>query len=385
MTPADVARKWVDGHQTASDGIPSWELVVMDVRWTERLLGEPEGSYFDDPLGFEIRQKRKLRTAFLDQFVCVGREQVGRGFGSPMPISAPVCDGITIEGPDDVRDHYEKFVLPGLEHAIASFPNSATAIRERYVTEFRRSQELLGPDILRVPYEDVQHKPLFRYGVYGYERYFEFYALYPELQAEAFRLEADYAALHNDLLAEAIINEGFPRLVRSDHDMTDSRGSLVSMASLDRIYFPELERAMRPLIDRGIRVLWHCDGDVNDFLPRLLDIGYAGFQGFQYECGMDYPSIARMTTREGNPLTLIVGASVTTTMVHGTPDDVRREVDWLVENSGDAQIALGGTSSICPGTPWANIDALVESQQYYQEHGKAGLRQRVGRDRPLGP
>jgi hypothetical protein len=295
----------------------------------------------------------------------------------------PVVDGISIDSPEAVARHYEQFVIPGLERAIRNFPENALEIRRRYVEGFRAMQERLGPDLLYVPYGDVQHKPVFRYSTYGYVPYFQFYALYPTLQAEAFRLEADYAALHNGLLAQAIVDEGFPPLVRVDHDMTGSRGTMTNLRSLDQIYFPPLERALRPVIDRGIRLLWHCDGNVNDLIPRLLDMGFAGFQGFQYEYGMDYPTIARMTTRDGEPLTLIVGASVTTTLVFGTPEDVRREVDWLVENSAEASLALGGTSSICPGTPWANVDALVESLRYYREHGKAGLRQRVGRERPF--
>jgi len=384
LTPADLARKWINREQTPEDGIPSWLLVVMDVGWTERLLGEPEGSYFTDPVGFELRQKRVLRTAFLDQLVCVPQHQVASGFGGRMPHGSFERDGIRIDGPEGVKEHYERFLIPALERSVADFPANASAIREQFLAGIRQTQDVLGPDCLRVPYEHTQCKPVFRYGEYGYESWFMFYATYPELAGEAFRLEADYAMLQNGLLAQAIVDEGLPRLVRSDHDMTDSRGSLVSVASLDRLYFPELERAMGPLIDRGIGLIWHCDGNVNDFIPRLLDIGFVGFQGFQYECGVHYPAVARMTTRKGEPLTLIVGGSVTTTMVHGTPDDVRREMDWLVENSGDSYLALGGTSSICPGTPWGNIDALLESMLHYQEHGKAGLRQRVGCERPFG-
>jgi len=379
----ELTWKWINRTQTPTDGIPQWILHPMDPRWVENLLGEPAGTYFTDPVDFTLRMHRRLGVSFLDQLVTIQPEIASDGWHVEVSSQPPVMDGIVIDSPEAVARHYEQFVIPGLEQAIRDFPRNAPEIRRRYVEGFRAMQERLGPEILYVPYGEVQHKPIFRYSIYGYVPYFQFYALYPTLQAEAFRLEADYAVLHNGLLGQAIIEEGFPPLVRVDHDMTGSQGTMADLRSLDAIYFPQLERALRPLIDRGIQLLWHCDGNVNDLIPRLLDMGFAGFQGFQYEYGVDYPAIARRTTRDGKPLILIVGASVTTTLVFGKPEDVHREIDWLVENSAEASIALGATSSICPGTPWPNIDALVESLRYYRQHGKAGLRQKVGRQRPF--
>lgn len=386
LLPADIARQWIARHQGPEDGIPSWMLFALDVSWTERLLGAPPGTYFLDPVGMEIRKMKHCRTAFMDQLVTAPVHQVASGFGSRLPWEPFELDGIVIDGPEAVRDHIERVVIPGLESAIADVEQTNPSLVDAFVAEFAESQRLLEPEVLSVPYDYIQCKPTLRYGQYGYEWYLMFYALYPEVQAEVFRLEGVLAELRNRALAQAAVAKGMPPLVRWDHDMTDSRGSLVDVASLDRMYFPHLERAARPLIEEGIRIIWHCDGNVTQLVPRLLSIGFSGFQGFQYECGVDYPSLAAMSTREGEPLTIIAGGSVTTTLVHGTPEDVHREIDWVVENSGDAYLALGATSSICPGTPHANITALLEAIQYYQETGKAGLRQHVGRERPFaGP
>jgi hypothetical protein len=384
MSPADIARKWVQRRQGREDGIPSWMLFPLDVTWAERLLGEPPGTYFQDPIDMEIRKMQACRTAFMDQMVTAPEHQVESGFGGRLPWEPFELDGIAIDGPEAVCEHMERVVIQGLERAIGDVERTNPDLVRAFVGEMKESQRLLGPDILRVPYGFINGKPVLRYFQYGYEWYLMFYALYPTVQAEAFRLEGELSRLQNQALAAALIEHDMPRLVRWDHDMTDSRGSLVDMDSLDRMYFPAMERAAEPLLERGIRIIWHCDGNVNDYIPRLLDIGFSGFQGFQYECGVDYPAVAEMSTRDGEPLTIIAGGSVTTTLVHGTPEDVHREVDWVVENSGDAYLALGGTSSICPGTPHENIDALLEAIQYYQETGKAGLRQRVGREWPFG-
>jgi hypothetical protein len=324
---------------------------------------------------------RQIETACCDQFILQDPLLGNEGWAEDNRPRALELDGIALDSPEAVCAHLERVAWPRLRQRIAEFEQNAPRLREDYVRHMRAQQALLAP-VVKAPYEAVQDKPGLQYYAYGYEPYFMFYALYPEMAEKSFALEADYAALNNALLAQAIVEEGYPPVVRVDHDMTDARGPLVNIQTLDERWFPHFERAMRPLLDRGLRLLWHCDGNVNLFIPRLLDLGFAGFQGFQYEFGMDYPAIARLKTREGDPLTLIMGASVTTTLVFGTPDEVRREVDWLVENSGEATLMLGASSSICGGTPWENIDALVQSLKYYQEHGKAGLRQQVGPTRP---
>jgi hypothetical protein len=38
-------------------------------------------------------------------------------------------------------------------------------------------------------------------------------------------------------------------------------------------------------------MIWHCDGNLMQMVPRLLDVGLRGFRGFPYEDGMDYEKI----------------------------------------------------------------------------------------------
>ena len=58
------------------------------------------------------------------------------------------------------------------------------------------------------------------------------------------------------------------------------------------------------------------------------------------------------------------------TLPFGTPDDVRKEMKWLVENGPKTGLFLGGSSSIAPGVPMENMKALVEGLNYYCQHGR---------------
>jgi uroporphyrinogen decarboxylase len=102
-------------------------------------------------------------------------------------------------------------------------------------------------------------------------------------------------------------------------------------------------------------------------VPRLLDCGLRGFQGFQYEDGMDYQRICRLKDRDGRGLLIIAGVSVTRTLPFGSPEDVRNELRWLVENGPSTGLFLGASSSITPGTPWRNIQTLIEGLKFYQK------------------
>ena len=88
---------------------------------------------------------------------------------------------------------------------------------------------------------------------------------------------------------------------------------------------------------------------------------------------MDYEKICKMKTRDGGDLFIIGGVSVTTTLPHGKPADVQRELRWLVENGPPVGLMLGCSSSIAPGVPIENLRTLIEGFRYYREHGRAGL------------
>ena len=65
------------------------------------------------------------------------------------------------------------------------------------------------------------------------------------------------------------------------------------------------------------------------------------------------------------------GVSVTRTLPFGTPNDVKREMAWLVDKGPQTGLFLGCSSSIAPGVPWQNLQTLIEGFHYYQTHGRS--------------
>ena len=356
-------------------GIPSWMLLIMEHDHIERLAGAGPGDYKRYPEKTYLAMQRALGPCLLDQYIPENPLTIGaKGFENRIPDATTgaeqiVCDGVLIDSPEAVVEHMERFVFPELRKKAAQFDEDK---RLRQILEGEAViQEKLGPDILKSGHGFIIF-PTFIYRTYGYENYFMMYALYPEVAEKHFSLQADLALLNNRAAARAYVEGDLPPFFRFDHDMADSRGTLVDVKSLDRLWFPHFVRCLQPVIKTEVRTIWHCDGNLMEMVPRLLEVGIKGFQGFQYEDGMDYEKICAMKTKDGEGLTVIGGVSVTQTLPRGTPNDVKRELAWLVEKGPKTRLFLGAPSFIVPGVPWENIETLVAGLKYYQEHGRGG-------------
>lgn len=367
-------------HQEPTLGIPSWLIHPMEHRIIDRLAGVSEGTYVQKPVETYLGMQRNIGTCLLDQYLAANPLSMGvHGYDPGTKKTATtgleqvVRDGLVIDSPEAVVAHMEQKTFPDLRRQIALWARDVENMEQERCRQILLAEEttqlLLGSDILKAPYGYAAFPGLL-YGAYGYENYFMAYTLYPDIMEQYFSLAADLAVLRNRAVARACIEGNLPPLMRLDHDMADSRGTLVDIKSLDKIWFPHFARSIKPLLDAGIKLIWHCDGNLMLMVPRLLEAGLSGFQGFQYEDGMDYEKICRMKTRAGNPLIIIAGVSVTRTLPFGKPEDIRREMKWLVTHGPRTGLFLGGSSSIAPGVPWENIQSLVEGLKYYREKGR---------------
>jgi hypothetical protein len=384
-TYAQFDGRWQENAQLAWDtinlrpakGIPAW--MVNDMQWShlDALSGNPSGSYEREPVRVYREFQLACGACLIDQWIPENPLSMrDQGYGEDAAHGATTgaqqiaCEGIAMDSPETVVAHLEQRVFPALRREKEALEaNAGAEVRKRIAGEVE-TQKLFGMNLLKGPYGGFFSFPTFRYQQYGYQNYFMAYALYPDVMERDFRLSADLAETHNRIAARAIVEGGLPPLVRLDHDMADSRGLLVDVKTLDRLWFPHFARAVRPLLDAGIRLIWHCDGNLMEMVPRLLECGLGGFQGFQYEHGMDYEKICKMKDRDGDPLFVVAGVSVTTTLPLGKPADVRREMDWLIEKGPEVGLMLGCSSSIAPGVPIENIRALVEGFRHYRQRGR---------------
>ncbi len=360
-------------------GIPTWLMHPMERRFIDRLAGMPEGSYEKNPHSVYLKMQHECNTCMIDQFIPDNAMSMGnQGYEEDRQRTATtdvkqiVLNDMLIDSPEAAVEHMEKFMFPDIRKSIEECDEAWEDARvAEIVAAQRHEQGLFGPNILKTGYGFIRFPNLY-YSTYGYANYFMAYGLYPEVIEEGFSLQADLALINNRAAAQAYKEGNLPNLYRLDHDIADSRGTLMDVKSLDKMWFPHFARCLEPMLNTDVQMIWHCDGNLMEMVPRLLEVGIRGFQGFQYEDGMDYEAICKMKSKDGEPLFIIAGVSVTTTLPMGTPDDVKKEMKWLVENGPKTGLMLGQSSSITPGVPWENLKTFAEGRDYYRINGREG-------------
>lgn len=355
-----------------TEGIPTGLIHIMEHCVIERLACADPGDYKKDPYGVYFRMLENVGVNMVDQMLAENPlSMCDKGYegggGSATTGGLPVIDGQVIDSTEACAEHIEFYDIPELKRKIKQF-NEQQVIQDVISSE-SQAQRILGSGILKTGYAHLEF-PTLQYYRYGYENYFMAYALFPDVIERMFKLQADYAVLKNKAVVKAFQYANLPLYHRLDHDMAHSRGLLVNIKSLKRCWIEEFERSIKPAVDAGFTLLWHCDGNLMELIPYLLEAGVNGFQGFQYEDGMDYVKICQMKDKLGQSLIIQAGVSVTCELPLGKPADVKNQMRFLVENGPETGLFLSMSSSCAPGTPWENIDTMIQGLNYYREHGR---------------
>jgi len=248
----------------------------------------------------------------------------------------------------------------------------AVAVEGKYRAYIEEWQAALGEMVL-IPnfWESVPNFHL--YGVYGYHAYLGATALYPEAVGRIYWKDATEARERNVILARLISEYDLPPMLFTGGDVCNNRGPMCTPRFLRQQYFPEVAYALEPLFDAGIRVVRHCDGNVMPLIDDFVRLGYSGFQGFQYEVGVDPWQFSQRKSIFGNRLLFFAGLNVTRTLPYGSKDDVRDEIDYVMDYTDGGQgLFFFTSSSIGPEVPCENIvyaHKYVARGRYQRDRG----------------
>ncbi len=152
-------------------------------------------------------------------------------------------------------------------------------------------------------------------------------------------------------------------------DWGGSTGLLMSPQHLRRFFikpFAEIARGMRK---HGLPVMMHNDGNLWEVLDDLVASGINGFHPVERAATMD---LAKVKKRYGTKLCPIGNINNTTTMVSGTPGDVKREaLECLRIAAPGGGYVLATDHSLHDDIPLANIQAYIQTAR---EHGSYPLK-----------
>lgn len=317
----------------------------------QTLTGCSAETYWTDPFHWGMEAERVL------------------GSDGVIGIFTPIHEGEYRCVDEKVLEHRAAYTIDSVLTEIAAEPepeevassfDEASAYAE-YVEEFRARQAQAGP-MLWCPADWSIIPQALWYHKFGYETALMTLALHPERYRKLIRLSAERGRQRAQVIARAVREGLHPGAILTGEDICSQEGPMVSPAFLRREYFPLVEYTLEPLLAVGAKIVWHCDGNYRPLLDDVLACGVGGLQGFQRECGMDLTWIVERRTRNNDPLLIFGPMSVTTTLPHGTPEDVRREVRWAIDTCRDkASLVFFTSNTITPDVPLENIRALWDT------------------------
>ncbi|MFB3881236.1 MAG: hypothetical protein ACE149_08225, partial [Armatimonadota bacterium] len=124
-------------------------------------------------------------------------------------------------------------------------------------------------------------------------------------------------------------------------DIAFKGGPMVQVKWLERHYFPRLARVCDALHAKGIKAMYHSDGNLNAIMDGLVVAGIDALNPIEICAGMDLADLHRRYPR----LVFAGGIDVSYLLPFGTPRQVKDAVVKAIEDT-EGQILVGSSTEV---------------------------------------
>ena len=160
---------------------------------------------------------------------------------------------------------------------------------------------------------------------------------------------------------EAMLDAGCHAVMTTD-DYSGNEGPFMGPARFRQFVAPGIERQVAAAHARGGLFVKHTDGNLWSILDDLLATGIDGWHGIQPNIGMDL----RLLKERYGPRICFFGGINCETLIQGTPDMARAEVEYAIRyaaQGGGLVIATGNV--LQPGTKLENYLAARQATREF--------------------
>jgi hypothetical protein len=146
-------------------------------------------------------------------------------------------------------------------------------------------------------------------------------------------------------------------------DIAYNSGLMMSRQMLaDFGLFDEIAELCEIYHHRGMKVIWHSDGNIAEVIDDLVAAGVDGLNPIDAAAGLDIFELRRRY-----PALILTGGVPTSVLENGTAEDVRKEVRRIIDETGsEGRLLVGCSSGELPNTvPLQNFLAFYnEAMQH---------------------
>lgn len=146
---------------------------------------------------------------------------------------------------------------------------------------------------------------------------------------------------------------GLVDIVFVGDDFGQQTGLMISPASFERLFAGKYQEFFRMVHRYGARTMMHSCGSVRQLIPRLIEIGLDILEAVQVNAAR--MSICELKEDFGGSLCFCGSMDVQTFLLHGSEQDVCREVELRKRLFREGGLILSPSHTIQAGTPLDNI------------------------------
>ena len=139
-------------------------------------------------------------------------------------------------------------------------------------------------------------------------------------------------------------------------DMAFNNGTFFPPSWLRKYFFPRLQRVISAYHKRGIKVMFHSDGNLNEVLDNLVEAGIDGLNPIEIVAGMDVGKIHNSYPH----LFMAGGIDVSYLLPLGKPEEVKDAVKKAIDVA-EGRLMVGCSTELNNAVPLENYLALRDT------------------------
>lgn len=194
----------------------------------------------------------------------------------------------------------------------------------------------------------------------------DFY-LYPDQVHRLFQKLTDFylriiERAHDELHADAVF---------TSDDIGTQTAPFFSEEIFLEFFYPYYKQIIEKAHSLGMHFWLHSCGNIQKFLPHLIEIGLDVIHPIQ-KYTMEESQIAKTY---GGQICIWAGFDVQQTIPYGTPEDVRREVRFMIDTYArkDGRFMLTCGNGLTPDCPIDSFEALLDESFRYGKEKMSAL------------
>lgn len=168
--------------------------------------------------------------------------------------------------------------------------------------------------------------------------------------------------------ARKAIQAGAHLIIIAD-DLAHNTGTFLAPRTLRDLFFPYLAEEVKEIKKLGVPVFLHSDGNLNEILDDIVEMGFDGLQSLQPSANMD---LARIKKRYGDRICLMGNIDIDYTLPFGNAAEVKEAVIKALRIAGPGGgYILSSSNVLTRDVPAENAKTMYETAERY---GKYPLR-----------